>query len=161
MFSICNLLNKMLKKQKKCTLIKIQHSYIHCFRRRWKQCIWQFSVCVCIYICFLSQIVYINYPYTNSCSFLGFPVPGLKDPRMGINTEGLLPVWSLEILACGGESVQFHTNTTALSVPHPLPNPQFRHSHLQFWLCSSGGSTLHFLHIFLSLPQRKDIIFSK
>ena len=148
-------------------MIKIQHSYIDCFRRRWKQCIWQFSICVCIYMCFLSQIVYINYPYTNSCSFLlnslggWISSPGLDDPSMGINTEGLLPLWSLEILACGGEFVPFHTNTTALSVPHPLPNPQFRHSHLQFWLCSPGGSTVNCLHIFLSLSQGRYYFFSK
>ena len=46
---------------------------------------------------------------------VGFPVPGLEDPTMSINTKELQPLRSLEILDCRMESIQLHTNTTALS----------------------------------------------
>ena len=124
-----------------------------------------FCMCVYLYLFFcLKLFIPVTHTLTHGALYsvhlgAGFPVPGLADPTMGINTEGLQPLSSLEILDCRMESVHLHTNTTALSVLHPLPNPQFRHSHLQFWLCSPSGSVLLFLHVFPYLPQRKDIIF--
>ena len=123
-------------------------------------------MCVHLYLFFFLSPLFIpgTHTLTHGAFYsvhlgAGFPVPGLEDPTMGINTEEVQPVRSLEILNYRMEYVQLHTNTTALSIPHPLPNPQFRNSHLQFWLCSPHGSVLHFLHVFPSLPQRKDVIF--
>ena len=131
--------------------------------------------CVCVFISVFCLELFISIIHTliraafySIHEEAGFPVPGLEDPSMGINTEGLLPVWSLEILACGGESVQFHTNTTALSVPHPLPTPvqtftpavltlftRWQHSPLSTYFSFSPSTKRHHFFKVKSFPKDK------
>ena len=121
--------------------------------------------CVCVFISVFCLELFISIIHTliraafySIHEEAGFPVPGLEDPSMGINTEGLLPVWSLEILACGRESFQFHTNTTALSVPHPLPTPSS-----DIHTCSSDSvhqvAALSIVYIFFFLSLKEKTLF--
>ena len=122
---------------------------------------------MCIYICFLSRIVYINYPYTNSCSFLLNSREGwISSPQAWRSQHG----HKHRRIAAGVKSRNLGLWEGIRSIPHQyhgsfrppsFANPQFRHSHLQFWLCSPGGSTLHFSKYFSFSPSTKRHHFFK
>ena len=101
------------------------------------------------------KFLYTNYSYSNSCSFLLSSLTGqISGPRAWRSQHGheyrrIAASVKPRNLAFRMKFIPLPTNTTVLSTPHPLPSPQFRLLHLQFWLWSPGGIALHFLHIFL------------
>lgn len=114
-----------LKIQKIANWLPMRYSYIHGFGSRSKELTWQFFVCVCICICpfvsnFFTPIIHTLTHAAFYSVHLGarFPVPGLEDPSMGMNTEGSLPVWSLEILPLGWNS--FASPPPPQSFPSPI-----------------------------------------
>lgn len=123
-----------------------------------------FCMCVYLYMSLCLKFLYTNYSYTNSCSFLLSSLRGqISSPRAWRSQHGheyrrIAASVKSRNLAFRMKFIRLPTTTTVLSIPHPLPSPQFRLLHLQFWLWSLGGIALHFLHIFL-FPLNGKYIF--